>query len=66
MSKKWQALPIGCHVLIDSQVSGLIVEPLPKSAGQTYVVRTLEKKQFVHENRISVNQKVKIKIQFKY
>ena len=51
---KWKPLPLHTHVLIDGQVSGLIIGELPKRAGQTYVVKTLDFTRFIHENRLTI------------
>jgi hypothetical protein len=61
--KRWQPIPVGAHVMIDGQVSGLVVAPLPKGAGQTYAVRTvgnaLSAKLGVHESRLTLRQESK-------
>lgn len=55
MSKKrWTPIPAMCHVMIDGQVAGLILEPLPKSPAQTYVVKTSTFTRFIHEKRLTV------------
>jgi len=52
--KRWKPLPAGCHVLIDGQVSGLVLEPLPERAGHTYRVRTRAFILRIHEQRLTV------------
>ena len=59
MSKKrWAPIKTGTHVMIDGQVSALVVAPLPSGPGKTYVVRTtggaLSPKLSVHENRLTI------------
>lgn len=56
---RWQPLPVHAHVLIDGQVSGLVIGPLPKRAGQTYVVKTHSFTRFIHENRLTLRPESK-------
>lgn len=64
--KKWTPFPTLSHVMIDGQVSGLIVAPLPKSAGQNYLVRTLDvagsfRRLVIHESRLMLRAESRVK-----